>query len=406
MLNRNLGDEIKNIVQDAVKNRDYGKLSNDIGRLVNGALDEVRQSFKNSRDSINRSFYNGHNYSEPAINRPIKRSYKTSKLLPTTVPVGRVSGILYTVFGLIGSSLSAVLITVMAMMGAMISQNEVFYVVAAGAVPCFISCMLLYLKGRSVRKRLQRFNLYISRLNGFNYCQIKDLASINGLSYKNTVKDLQRMIAVGMFPEGHIDDKKTCFMLNNESYQLYRQLQDNMKMKEVQEQVKVSEPQSSQNVQSSQNDNSSGVDIKPEIRKALNEGRQYIQEIKHANDVIPGEEISNKLDKLELVTGRIFDYVETHPDKYPEIRKFTEYFLPTTLKLVNAYKELDHQPVEGINIIKTKKEIENTLDTINVAFERLLDSLFEDVAMDVSTDITVLETMLAQEGLTANNVSK
>ena len=399
MINRNLGDEIKNIVQDAVKNRDYGKLSNDIGRLVNGALDEVKQSFRSGRD-YNRSFFNEHKYNKPDIHRPNRKNYNRTKLLPATVPVGRVSGALCTVFGAIGSSLSTVLIAVMAMMGALISQNELYWVVAAGAVPCFISFMLLYLKGRSIRKRLQRFNLYISRLNGLNYCQIKDLATINGLSYKNTVKDLQRMITVGMFPEGHLDDNKTCFMLNKESYQLYRQLQDNMKLKEVQAQEKAKDSQGSQS------DNSTKADIRPEIKKVLDEGRQYIREIKHANDVIPDEEISNKLDKLELVTGRIFDYVETHPDKYPEIRKFTEYFLPTTLKLVNAYKELDHQPVEGINIIKTKKEIENTLDTINVAFERLLDSLFEDVAMDVSTDISVLETILAQEGLTANNVSK
>ena len=76
------------------------------------------------------------------------------------------------------------------------------------------------------------------------------------------------------------------------------------------------------------------------------------------------------------------------------------YYLPTTLKLVNAYREFDEQPVQGENIRKAKQEIEDTLDTIISAFEKLFDSMFEDAAMDISTDISVLETMLAQEGLT------
>ncbi|MFR5071020.1 MAG: 5-bromo-4-chloroindolyl phosphate hydrolysis family protein [Bianqueaceae bacterium] len=76
------------------------------------------------------------------------------------------------------------------------------------------------------------------------------------------------------------------------------------------------------------------------------------------------------------------------------------YYLPTTLKLVKAYLEFDSQPIAGETISSAKEEIQNTLDTINLAFVKLLDSLFEDAAFDISTDITVLQTMLAQEGLT------
>ncbi len=144
--------------------------------------------------------------------------------------------------------------------------------------------------------------------------------------------------------------------------------------------------------------------MEPEIRKAIDEGRQYVQKIKNANIEIPGEEISLKLDRLEEVTGKIFDYVEAHPEKFPEIKKFTEYFLPTTLKLLDAYREFDYQPIRGENISSAKKEIEDTMDTINLAFENLLDDLFQDAAMDVSTDISVLETMLAQEGLAKKNI--
>lgn len=83
-----------------------------------------------------------------------------------------------------------------------------------------------------------------------------------------------------------------------------------------------------------------------------------------------------------------------------------QYYLPTTLKLVKAYREFDGQPVQGENVTKVKAEISDTLDTINTAFENLLDSLFQDDVMDISTDISVLETMLAQEGLTEDAFRK
>jgi 5-bromo-4-chloroindolyl phosphate hydrolysis protein len=217
---------------------------------------------------------------------------------------------------------------------------------------------------------------------------------------KYTVKDLQKMIEIGMFPEGHIDDKQTCFMLNSESYDQYLNLQESMRMKEMQEQATKKD----QGMNQGQTNTEKKDTLDPVIRKAIDEGREYVQKIKAANIAIPGEEISRKLDRLEAVTGKIFDYVELHPEKYPGIKKFTEYFLPTTLKLLDAYKELEYQPVVGENISTAKKEIEQTMDTINQAFENLLDGLFEDTAMDISTDISVLHTMFAQEGLTDNNV--
>lgn len=141
-----------------------------------------------------------------------------------------------------------------------------------------------------------------------------------------------------------------------------------------------------------------------EMKKSLDEGRKLVLEIKDANNLIPRYEISHKLDKLEEVTGKIFDYVEIHPEKFTEIKKFTEYFLPTTLKLVDAYRRIDSQTLQGENISSAKKEIEETMDTINIAFENLLNDLYQDMAMDISTDISVLETMLAQEGLTDSNM--
>ena len=109
---------------------------------------------------------------------------------------------------------------------------------------------------------------------------------------------------------------------------------------------------------------------------------------------------------MEIIIQKIFDRVGADPASLEDIDKMMEYYLPTTVKLLEAYQSLNMQPVQGENIRSSKIEIENTLDTLNRAFEKLLDSLFEDVAWDVSTDISVLYTMLAQEGLTENDFSK
>ena len=109
---------------------------------------------------------------------------------------------------------------------------------------------------------------------------------------------------------------------------------------------------------------------------------------------------------MEILVDKIFDRVEQNPACVGDIRKLMDYYLPTTVKLLETYAEMDAQPIGGANIQATKQEIENTLDTINAAFEKLLDSLFQDAAWDVSSDISVLHTMLAQEGLTEDGLKK
>lgn len=413
----NLGDEIRNIVQDAVNNRDFNRLNRDVRNVVNGALDEVRRSIagkhSNHQTWNNQSWkfddyqYSHDRYSETWNFNNDQMGYKknkpASKSDKITVPVGKVSSILLTVFGSIGSIMFLIASIVLAITGYKLGIRIMYDIITFILLPCFVASMALLLSGGRIRKRLKRFQKYIAQMHDLKYFMIKDFSSGTGRSSKYIAKDLQKMIDIGMFPEGHIDEKKTCFMLNNESYEQYLRLQENMRMREMEEQAKNKEDTLRQEQAQKDKDNKKDA-MEPEIRKAIDEGRQYVQKIKNANIEIPGEEISRKLDRLEEVTGKIFDYVEAHPEKFPEIKKFTEYFLPTTLKLLDAYREFDYQPIRGENISTAKEEIEDTMDTINLAFENLLDDLFQDAAMDVSTDISVLETMLAQEGLAKKNI--
>ena len=113
-----------------------------------------------------------------------------------------------------------------------------------------------------------------------------------------------------------------------------------------------------------------------------------------------------KGDKMELIIQKIFERAKAHPEIIPDLNRLMDYYLPMTVKLLDAYEDMDSQPVQGENIASSKREIEETIDTLNVAFEKLLDSVFEDTAMDVSSDISVLHTVLAQEGLTENEFDK
>ena len=315
-----------------------------------------------------------------------KPSLKSNKLM---VPSGKVSGVLYTIFGLIGIVGFGIPITIMAILGATIGGKAVFYSVAWGLLPLFIISVLSLINGNKIQKRLRRFQRYTNRLNNRYYCLIEELSSTTGQSNKSTVRDLKKMIEIGMFPEGHLDEQNIYFMLNHGCYEEYLKLQQSAKLKVLEE----------------QNNKKHGkeVQLTQEQQKVIDGGRALVKEIKKVNALIPGEELSNKLDRLDQVTEKIFEYVESHPEKLPQIKRLTEYFLPTTLKLADTYARLDNQPIKGENISNAKKEIEETMDTIYHAFENLLDGLFEEVALDISTDISVLETIFAQEGLTQNS---
>lgn len=142
----------------------------------------------------------------------------------------------------------------------------------------------------------------------------------------------------------------------------------------------------------------------PKIEALMRERDLAIGEMRRLNDAIEDAHISEQIDKLESLTAKIIDHVLQSPDKQPQIRKFLNYYLPTTIKLLNAYDRMGSAGVSGENIDGTMKKIEDMLQTIIIAFEQQLDSLFQGEAMDISADISVLETLLAGEGLSGNAI--
>ena len=137
----------------------------------------------------------------------------------------------------------------------------------------------------------------------------------------------------------------------------------------------------------------------PEIDALLAERDKAVSEMRRLNDSIKDVKISAQITHLETTTGKIIDAVVEKPSKLPQIRKFMNYYLPTTLKLLNSYDRMDATGVSGANIDGTKGKIEDMLDTVCVAFSRQLDALYGEEALDISADITVMEQMLRQEGI-------
>ena len=258
-------------------------------------------------------------------------------------------------------------------------------------------------RGRDRIGMAQRFRRYREQIGERKFCLIEELASAIGKSNKFVRKDLTRMIEQGFFKEGYMDRERKMLITDKATYQQYLTTQTEFERKKLEGKAGSGTEGSGQKEAGAGNESAgqkTAAKLTPEHRELIEEGQRYIRHVHECNEKIEDPEMSAKLDRLELVITRIFREAEQNPDVVGDLKKMMSYYLPTTRKLLDAYCEMDGQPIRGQNIETTQKEIESALDTINTAFENLLDSFFKDQAWDISSDITVLNTMLAQEGLT------
>ena len=142
-----------------------------------------------------------------------------------------------------------------------------------------------------------------------------------------------------------------------------------------------------------------------EAAESLGEYEKILKEIREINDKIPGEEFSAKISRLEDLTGKIFKIVQEQPEKEKKLRKFINYYLPTSMKLLRNYQQMDAQGIEGKNISEAKQQIEETMDTMISAFEKQLDALFSSENMGVSADIATMQSLMKADGLIENELT-
>ena len=143
----------------------------------------------------------------------------------------------------------------------------------------------------------------------------------------------------------------------------------------------------------------------PEVQAVVNEGKRAHTELEHLYATIPDLAVKAKIRELIDVSDKIVEDAVNDPSDVPQIKKFLDYYLPTTIKLLNAYDRMGSQGIQGENISGTMQSIEEMLDTAIAAYKKLLDSLFANQALDVETDIQVMNTLLQREGLASGGAA-
>lgn len=410
------GEEIKQTIQDAIDTKDYSRLNQMVSDTVNHAMDCVSAGIKNGgwyrdpktgqplygnkKNTGSRSGAENQGYRPNQESKMSEmRNYSQNRPVPVTPRYlkgtsVKIGGTFLAATGAV-FGLTSVIFLIITLIGSLITAFDVVSGLIIGIFAvAFISFAVMTYVGVDMVRTVGRFRQYVSVLRDREFCDIKEIASATGRDVRKVLKDVKKMITKGWFCQGHLDEKESCLMVSEHAWNQYTALMEDMKQRKAEEQAAQKKMQEEYDR------------FSPEVQKIVQAGDEYVRKIKAANDAIPGEVISAKISRMELLVDRIFDRVEQNPDSVNDMRRMMDYYLPTTMKLLEAYEELDAQPVQGENIISSKKEIEDTIDTLNIAFEKLLDSLFQDTAWDVSSDISVLHTMLAQEGLTEDGLKK
>ena len=370
----NLGRDIQDIIDRAVNSQDYRKLNQTIRQTVELGSEAVRSAFAAAEK---------------------KKSSRPVKTVEAEVVKQQELALLYGTTGNLTTKglFKAVGGGLLAAVSGLFSLASLILIFTGGsAVPTLLTLAGigggagLIVSGVKNLSQVSRFKTYRKLLGNKTHVALDKLARSVGKTADFVRREVETMISRGLFRQGHLDREKTMLITSDETYRLFED--SRLQLEERKRQEEQLRREMEKNAPS------------PQVREVLRRGEEFLSEIRRCNDAIPGIEISDKISRMELIVQRIFQRAGTNPEIVPDLKKLMNYYLPMTVKLLNAYADMDAQPVQGETILSSKKEIEDTLDTLNLAFEKLLDSVFQDTALDVSSDITVLKTLLAQEGLT------
>ena len=396
------GNEILDAVNDAVSSGNYSKLGEQISdSIANATMDitkQVSNGIKSVQNTANTTTINKGNKvvsfqnqttttSRPITTGPINKSYFLQAPVTKSTGVGQIAGgIVATTFAGFGTVIAGGVTLAATMTAGVLAlpgliTTGVFGLLTAGAA-------FIIRSGKRTRELIRRYYEYGRLVGPAEFIEIEKLAAKANRSPALVMSDLTEMKKQGLLPGARMDAQETTLMLTDNAYGQYKQAEDARIAREASEARFRGGPQAP---------SAASIDV-------IDRGRQYVARVRQVNDQIPDtDEMSDKLYRLEEIMNRIFDKVKKQPQSAGDLRKFMDYYLPTTDKLLTAYVELDRQPDSLENVNRTKSEISKALDQINDGFEKLLDSMFSDMAMDISSDISVMNTMMKQDGLTVSD---
>lgn len=418
---KDLGDQIVDLIQDSIDAMDFSGLSNNIRRTVDSAREEASRQLKEakrwqesrmrgvrrdgsearSRDLHMEGRKGAYDSGRNARNAARSRERNRKQMAP--VPSGRlkklpgsVSGPVQTFlgaaglmifgalslgFGLAGLGLSAI--------GSLYSATSV--VLESIFLPLTAVSGVFLVIGVRQNRRARRIRQYSSLWEGRSYIDFKELETQSRLPMKRIRKDVDYVLEHQLLPEARIDEEETCLILTEEAGRQYDAAKQAQREREEEARRKAQRE--------------ADMAAAAEQNNVLLQGEKFLSELKEQKQTIFSPVMQPKLDELELILSRIVVCIREHPEKSRQMDRLTDYYLPSVMKLLRVYQELEKQPIQGENIQKTKKEIEDSLDMINQALKTMFDDMFQDVAMDISSDIRVLEMMLAKDGWTEQTFS-
>ena len=226
-----------------------------------------------------------------------------------------------------------------------------------------------------------------------------DLAARMQVSPKAALAASRTLIKGGYLPEGRIDDENTTLMVTENAYHQYRQFQQSQRQT-LAEREAAEAARAAEAAARAAREQDISERLTPEQRAFVACGRDYVRQMDELNAAIDDAAVSERITAIQDVVGRILARAEEEPAIIAGLDRLTAYYLPTTVKLLDAYDRLEEEPIQGENISSSRSEIEHTLEVLHSAFEKLFDDTYQDLSLDVSADISVLHAMLAQEGLT------
>ena len=323
-------------------------------------------------------------YYEEQVSRRAKKKAKKSGVYAGLITGGVISAIIFGISLLV--SMFSFTPTGPTGISSLISMLGSLSIPGLFAIGFFVGAQGY--KNREVE--MNRIKTMIGNKESYN---LSKLASASGKSVKKVRKQLQRMIDKGEFGDtAYIDLGSNNFMRNPDAEPDdpegfdYRTVYGDVFEKNQKKQKKNAQEEVVEEVVEEDDSDRARFD-------------KIIAEIRRLNDEIEDEAVSERIDRIEEHTRNIFDYVTDHPEAMPQIRTFLNYYLPTTLKLLESYSRIERVGVAGENMKKSKENIESILDLLVVGFEQQVDQLFKNESIDISSDIRVLETMMQKDGL-------
>ena len=290
--------------------------------------------------------------------------------------------------------------------------------VLAGSICCFVKGE----KMNAERRMHRRFNEYCAIIGMRTRVPLKELAKVSEMGRSEVRQYLQKMIAKGYFgSEAYLDVNREELVLpapkgcaNTETHGGWRDIVMGLiGALRGDARPAYTPPKPASKAEPVRETPAAKPAPKSEPRPAQPQGKNYMGELEKTlnelyqlNEQIENEDVSRRIDRIGALTGGIFRAVIDNPEREQDVRKFMNYYLPTTLKLLKSYDMLENQSYQGENIAASRKKIEDVLDMLIEAYERQLDRLFKNDALDIAADIDVLETMMAGDGLSAKGQMK